>query len=192
MLARLCFLLALAVPGFAHAGLLQYDLDFETYDSENFVNGSGFLLTDTDLNAIVGGYLECDEFIFTWSNDQPEPLARLDEYYDADVVRGNANGIDEMTGEAGTFELMFLLWPPSEDGNFADELHNHVREDVWSTIHLPSSTRPEDHWMNSPLETHFVLDSPVDVVFDVPAPGSLPLVVLGMMVLALRRFRARI
>ncbi|MGM0570928.1 hypothetical protein [Marinobacter sp.] len=195
MLARITLLSVLVAPVFVHAGLLQYDLDFDTYDSEHSVSGTGFLLADTELDAVVGGQLVCDEFVFTWAGSEPAVLTWLDEYYGADVVRGGpVSGVDELTGEAGTFELMFLLWPPADNDSFADKLQTHNPEDVWSTIHLPSATRPEGHWMNAPLTTHFTLNDPVAVVYgdgaDVSAPASLPLMALGLLVLVARCLRA--
>lgn len=195
MFRQLTLLFAVAVPALASADLLHYDLEFETYDSEHWVGGTGFLLADTELDAIVGARLESEEFIFSWATGEPLPLVKLDEYYDADVVTGGmADGINVLTGESAQLDLMFLLWPPAEDGLYADKLHNHVPEDVWSTIHLPSEYRPDEHWMNSPLETHFQLSAPVKVAFEgatgpisVAEPSTLVLLGLGGLFLGFRR-----
>ncbi len=193
MFSRFTPLFAFMLPALANAGLLHYDLNFDTYDSENLVSGTGFLLADTELDAIIGGQLICDEFVFTWTSSDPAALARLDEYYGADVVHGGlVTGVNELTGETGTFDLMFLLWPPAEGTGFADKLQTHFAEDVWSTIHLPSDSRSEGHWMNSPLTTHFRLDMPVNVLYEesgteVSAPATLPILMLGLLALGIRR-----
>lgn len=195
MFSRCAPLFAFILPALANAGLLHYDLDFETYDSEHSVSGTGFLLADTELDAIIGGQLICDEFVFTWASSDPEALARLDEYYGGDVVHGGlVTGVNELTGETGTFDLMFLLWPPAEGSGFADKLQTHTPEDIWSTIYVSSESRPDGHWMNAPLTTHFTLQMPVSVLYEtggteVSAPATLPLLMLGLLALAVRRGR---
>src|SRR5690554_6612891 len=106
MFSRFTPLLAFMLPALANAGLLHYDLNFEAYDAENLVSGNGFLLADTELDAIIGGQLICDEFVFTWDCSVPAALARLDEYVGADIVHGGlVTGVNELTGETGTFDL---------------------------------------------------------------------------------------
>lgn len=72
MLRKLIWALALITPSLAaNAALLHYDLNFESYDSEHSVEGNGFLLADTELNAVIGGQLVSDEFVFSWSDASP-------------------------------------------------------------------------------------------------------------------------
>ena len=160
------------------------------------MSGNGFILADTDLNAVVGGQLVSDEFVFSWSDGSPQALTQVGEYYSGKVVSGGlVNGTDEMTGEAGTLELMFLLLPPLEGDGFADKLDAHFPEDIWSTLHVPSEGRGDGHWLNAPVTTHFTLEAPVNVlqsltaVANVPGPPSLPLLALGGLFLAWRRYR---
>lgn len=196
MFRKFLWAIAFITPSLANAGLLHYDLNFESYDPEHSVSGNGFILADTDLNAVVGGQLVCDEFVFSWSDGSPQALTQVGEYYGANVVSGGlVNGTDGMTGEAGTLELMFLLWPPVEGDGFADKLDAHFPEDIWSTLHVPSEARGDGHWLNAPVTTHFTLDAPVNVLqglaeaTDVPAPSSLPLFALGGLLLVWRRYR---
>ncbi|MFC4258449.1 hypothetical protein ACFOZ5_05285 [Marinobacter lacisalsi] len=175
----------------ANAGLLHYDLNFESYDSEHSVKGTGFLLADTELNAVIGGQLASDEFVFSWSDASPQVLTRVGDYYGGDVVSaGLYNGVNENTGELGTLDLMFLLWPPVEGDAFADKLDHHFPEDIWSTIHVPSVLRGEGHWLNSPVDTHITLSEPVNMLYDVAGPSSFTLMVIGGLLIGMRRFRA--
>lgn len=193
MFLRFFIVILLAIPSLANAGLLHYDLDFETYDSEHSVSGTGFILADTDLNAVVGGQLVSDEFVFSWSDGSPQVLTRVGEYYGGDVVSaGVYDGINEMTSELGTLDLMFLLWPPVDGDQFADKLNHHFPEDIWSTIYVPSVLRAEGHWLNAPVDTHIKLFEPVSVLYghDVPAPSSLTLMVIGGLLIGFRRFSA--
>ena len=99
MFRKLVWALALITPSLAaNAGLLHYDLNFEAYDSEHSVSGTGFLLADTELNAVIAGQLVSDEFVFSWSDTSPQELTRVGEYYGGDVVSaGLYNGTNEVT-----------------------------------------------------------------------------------------------
>lgn len=196
MLRKLIWALALITPSLAaNAALLHYDLNFESYDSEHSVEGNGFLLADTELNAVIGGQLVSDEFVFSWSDASPPELTRVGEYYGGDVVSaGLYDGVNENTGELGTLDLMFLLWPPVEGDFFADKLNHHFPEDIWSTIYVPSVLRGEGHWLNSPVDTHITLGEPVNVLYesapsDVAGPSSFALMLIGGLLVGMRRFR---
>lgn len=200
MLRKFIWAVALVTPSLASAGLLHYDLSFQSYDSEHSVSGTGFLLADTELNAVIGGQMVSDEFVFSWSDTSPQELTRVGEYYGGDVVSaGLYGGTNELTGELGTLDLMFMLWPPVTGDYFADKLHHHFPEDIWSTIYVPSVLRGEGHWLNSPVNTHITVSDPVNVlygnelassVYDVAGPSSFALMLIGGLLVGARRFRS--
>lgn len=182
--------LALGFP--AHATLLRYDLQFEVFDSEHYISGSGFLLADTALNALVGGHLKAEEELdFSWEMN-PEPLSRVDEYYGADVVLGGTgNGTNTVNGDTGTLDLVFLLWPPADSDPLAGQLHKHQVDDIWSTLHLSNGDPDSDHWLHRPVMTHLFISAPVAMGLaggiSVPEPGAgLLLLALGGLILRRR------
>lgn len=185
--------LILALP--LHATVLRYDLKFEVFDSEHYIAGTGFLLADTTQDVLLGGRLEAEELVFSWLMN-PSPLLRVDEYYGADVVLGGTGeGVNELTGETGTLDLVFLLWPPADSQPLASQLHQHQVDDIWSTLHLSNDDPDSDHWLHRPVMTHLFLSAPVvmDLAAIVPVtePGTLMLLTLGLAGLAARRRQGR-
>lgn len=188
------FLLSL-LPTLSDAALLRYELEFTPWqwpgETGVYPNGTGHLIANTELNAIVGGELQADEFHFFWTNTTLEPMLFLDTHYDWDVVRaGGGGGVDAMSGVAGYFDLTFLL--PPDLGNYSEALDQHFNEDIWSELRFPDQGQPADQWEHYYLGL-LITVSPPTMISDISVsePPAYILLSLGLVAIGAIRLTRR-
>ncbi len=195
MLRRLLLLIpVLAFPSLASSTLLQYDIEFDTPwlapEAGVEIKGEGYLLADTELDAITGGRLWCDEFFFEWTSADPSAMEWAGEYYFEDVVRGGTfEVVDGVSGDSASLELMF--WLIGHDGVYSEGLDKHFNEDIWWTLEFSPSDISAAPWKQSPLQLFFTVSPPVVIgdgdSSDIPEPPLIPTLMFGLLLLGLRR-----
>ena len=183
-------ILFLLLPVASHAALLKYELEFQPWswpqeliDEGVYPAGTGHVIADTDLNAVVSGALNCDLFKFVWNNGSPTPMTMVDTYYGQHVVKaGSVQGTDTMNGVIGDLSLLFML--PPDTANYAAELHRHHFEDNWWELEFPDTGLPAEEWDHTYLGLVMTVHSPTPV----PTPSAFGLLSLGLAVLVGGRF----
>lgn len=165
------FIFILLSPSFGYAALLKYEVQFEsidtffTSDSDQYgvkPVGTGHLIADTELNAVVSGELVSDYFHFVWTS----PPAYLFTYghtlHGFQVVHGgNSKGTDVVSGVVGDISLDFLL-PPNLI-NYSEVLDQHFGDDNWWDLKFPDYGPPADQWDNYDLRLGVFVFSPTVV-----------------------------
>ena len=182
------------IPALGHAALLKYEFEFSpsvAWPGElPAPDGNGYLIADTQLNAVVSGELASDFFHFTWTDATPPPITFISTYIDWHVVSGgNFQGIDLMSGIAGDLSLFFYL-PPDLD-NYSESLDQHPNtEDVYWDLTFPDYGPPADQWSYQDLELDVTVFAPT-LIKDtpVPEPATYTLLSLGLMALGGARLR---
>lgn len=189
-------ILLLLLPGLGHAALLKYEFEFtpwswptELSDKGLDPSGTGHLIADTELNAIVSGELVSELFHFVWTDTAPSEMTVIDTYYGWDIISGGSvTGVDRVSGVAGSFSMVFNL-PPGLL-NYSESLHQHLPEDVWCDLVFPDYGPPADQWEYFYLGLEMTMFEP-EVLRDVPGPQAFALLTLGLVTLAGVRMRAR-
>ncbi|WP_286749539.1 PEP-CTERM sorting domain-containing protein [Marinobacter sp. UBA2688] len=176
-LQKFLLLLLLSASASSHASLLRYDMTFRASNPENSIDGEGYFVADTELNALVRARFTSTYFdvLFTGTN----PLTSNEYYYFGHVVEAHdiadpASGI--------VFSPLFLIRAPEGDREFASNLHNHENGEFWGSLIVPLASLPPGS-QRSYLDLDFQIGQPYSVM----EPATLPLLFLGLAAIGIRR-----